>query len=145
MLFNTLRPRQNERHFADNTFKHIFMNKNVIILINISLKFVPKGLINNVPALVQIKAWCRPGDKPLSKPMMVNLLMHICVTRPQWVNPLCWWYNVVPFLHFWFSPNLHNSHPIWISKCTPNVSVGWTYSFKTWFSVVRAWISNNIP
>ena len=31
-------------------------------------------------------AWCRSGDKPLSEPMMVNLLTHICVTRPQWVN-----------------------------------------------------------
>ena len=31
-------------------------------------------------------AWRRSGDKPLSEPMMVNLLTHICVTRPQWVN-----------------------------------------------------------
>ena len=31
-------------------------------------------------------AWRRPGDKPLSKPMIVSLLTHICVTRPQWVN-----------------------------------------------------------
>ena len=31
-------------------------------------------------------AWRRPGDKPLSEPMMVSLPMHICVTRPQWVN-----------------------------------------------------------
>ena len=31
-------------------------------------------------------AWRRPGDKPLSEPMMVILLTHICVTRPQWVN-----------------------------------------------------------
>ena len=31
-------------------------------------------------------AWRRPGDKPLSEPMMVSLLTHICVTRPQWVN-----------------------------------------------------------
>ena len=31
-------------------------------------------------------AWCRSGDKPWSEPMMVNLLTHICVTRPQWVN-----------------------------------------------------------
>ena len=59
------------------------------ILINISLKFVPKGLINNIPALVQIMARRRPGDKPLSKPMMFNLLTHICVTRPQWVNEGC--------------------------------------------------------
>ena len=44
------------------------------------------NLINNIPALVQIMAWRRPGDKPLSEPMMVNLLTHICVTRPQWIN-----------------------------------------------------------
>ena len=31
-------------------------------------------------------AWRRSGDKPLSEPMMVSSLMHICVTRPQWVN-----------------------------------------------------------
>ena len=94
MWFNTLRPRQNGRHFADDTFKHIFMNENVRISINISLKFVPKVLINNIPALVQIMAWRRPGDKPLSEPMMVNLLTHICVTRPQWVegNPSTHWF-----------------------------------------------------
>ena len=48
-----------------------------------SLKFVAKGPINNIPALVQIMAWRRPGDKPLSEPMVVGLLTHICVTRPQ--------------------------------------------------------------
>ena len=31
-------------------------------------------------------AWRRPGDKPLSEPMMVSLVTHICVTRPQRVN-----------------------------------------------------------
>ena len=31
-------------------------------------------------------AWRRPGDKLLSEPMMVSLLTHICVTRPQWVK-----------------------------------------------------------
>ena len=82
----TLRPKQNGRHFADDTFKRIFANENVRILIEISLKFVPEGPINNIPALVQIMAWRRPGDKPLSEPMMVCLLTHICVTRPQWVN-----------------------------------------------------------
>ena len=87
-LVNTLRPRQNGRRFADDMFKRIFLNENVRILIKISLKFVPKGPINNIPALVQIMAWRRSGDKPLSEPMMVSLLMHICVTRPQWVNIL---------------------------------------------------------
>ena len=51
-----------------------------------SLKFVPNGLINNIPALVPVMAWRRPGDKPLSEPMMVNLLTHICATWLQWVN-----------------------------------------------------------
>ena len=30
--------------------------------------------------------WRRSGNKPLSEPMMVSLLTHICVTRPQWVK-----------------------------------------------------------
>ena len=42
---------------------------------NISLRFVPKPRINNIPALVQIMVWHRP--------MMVSFLTHICVTRPQ--------------------------------------------------------------
>ena len=85
-MFNTLRPRQNGRLFADDTFKRIFLNENIRISIKISLKFVPKGLINNISALVLIMAWRRPGDKPLSEPMMVSLPTHICVTRPQWIK-----------------------------------------------------------
>ena len=70
---NTLRPRENERHFADDILKCTFMNENVWISIKISLKFVPKGPINNIPALVWIMAWRCPGDKPLSELMMVGL------------------------------------------------------------------------
>ena len=83
MCYNTLRPIQNGRHLADDTFKYIFLNENVIILPKISLTFVPKGPINNIPLLVLIMAWRRPGDKPLSEPMMARLPTHICVTRPQ--------------------------------------------------------------
>ena len=93
-LFNTLRPRQNGRHFTDDIFNDIFLNENVWIPTKFSLKFVPKGPINNIPALVQIMAWHRPGDKPLSEPMMVSLLTHICVTRPQWVK-------IIEIVHFW--------------------------------------------
>ena len=53
------------------------MDENILISIKISLKFVPKGPINNIPALVQIMAWRRPGNKPLSEPMLVSLLTHI--------------------------------------------------------------------
>ena len=55
---------------ADDIFKYIFVNEKFYILINTSLKFVPKGQINNIPALVQIMAWCQVGDKPLSEPMV---------------------------------------------------------------------------
>ena len=85
---NTLRPRQNVRHFADHIFKCIFWNENVGIPIKISLKYVPKGPINNIPALVKIMAWRRSGDKPLSEPMMTGFPTLICVTRPQWVKAL---------------------------------------------------------
>ena len=37
---------------ADNTLKHKFVNENILISIKISLKFVSKGPINNMPALV---------------------------------------------------------------------------------------------
>ena len=67
-------------------FKWIFVNENIWIPIKIWLKFVSKGSINNIPALVQIMAWGRPGHKPLSEPMTVNLPTHICITRPQWVK-----------------------------------------------------------
>ena len=77
---NTLRPRQNGCHFPDDIFKCICMNENIWISILISLKFVPKDQINNIPALVQITTWCRPDDKPLPEPIMVNLLTHICIT-----------------------------------------------------------------
>ena len=70
MQFNALRPRQNVRHFADDPFKRIFLNETISI--KISLNFVPKGPINDIPALVQI-----------SESVMVCLLTHICVTWPQ--------------------------------------------------------------
>ena len=94
--FNPLRPRQNGRHFADDTLNRIFLNENVRISIKISLKFAPKGPISNIPSLVQIMAWRRPGDKPLTELMMVSLLTHICVTRPQWVKLLRTNFNPSP-------------------------------------------------
>ena len=83
---NTLKkPRQNSRYFADDTFKCIFMNENVWIYIKVSHKLIHKGPFDNIPALVQIIAWRWPGDEPLSEPMIARLLMHIWVTRPQWI------------------------------------------------------------
>ena len=130
MHVNTLRPRQNVRHFAEDTCKCFFLNANVripikkslwgcvlsvypfplwwlIIVISKSevwtithclglghetmvcavclsillLKFVLKDPIDDIPALVQIMAWHRPGDMPLSVPMMGRLMTHIGITR----------------------------------------------------------------
>ena len=92
---NTLRLRQNGCHFADNIFNCIFLNENLSIVIKISLKFVPKGPINNILSLVQIMACRQQGDKPLSEPMVVSLLMDICGIQPQWVKPL-----LLPYAYF---------------------------------------------
>ena len=74
---NELWLRQNGRHFPDNIFKSNFLNGNISISIKISLKFVLNCPITNIPALVQIMAWHRPDNKPLSEPMMVKLPIRI--------------------------------------------------------------------
>ena len=67
--------------------KCIILNEKVRSSLKNSLRFVPKVQINNIPTLVQTMSWSWQGDKPLSVPMMVSLLAHICVTRHQWINP----------------------------------------------------------
>ena len=59
---------------ADDNFKFIFLNQNDIIPIRISLKFVHRRQIDNKPALVQVMAWRRAGDKPLAEPMLTQLI-----------------------------------------------------------------------
>ena len=68
---NSSPPGQNGRHF-DAIFKGIFLNENDSVPIQISPKFVPKSPIDNKPALVQVMAWRRTGDKPLPEPMMTQ-------------------------------------------------------------------------
>ena len=137
---NSLRPRQNGRHFPDDNFKRIFLYENVRISIKISMMFVPKAPINNCPPLVQMMAWRRPGDNPLSEPMMVRLLTHICVTRPQWVKDivletLCWSHvlgiECIKFIILWQELNIllrHGSDVTWTLKSAQiadNLTVCW--------------------
>ena len=96
-IFNTLRPQQNGHHFAHDIMKGISLNENVRIWIIISLNFVHKGPIDNFPALVQIMAWRRSGNKPLSEPMMVKLPTH---AQPQWVNSSS---AIVPYVYRTYS------------------------------------------
>ena len=57
---------------ADDIFKCILLNRKDKTPIKISLKLVPRGPIDNKPALVQVMVWRRTGDKPLPKPMMAQ-------------------------------------------------------------------------
>ena len=64
--------------FSQTTLSNaFFFNENIRISTQNSLKFVPKGLINIIPALVLIMAWHWPGDKPLSEPMLVISLSSL--------------------------------------------------------------------
>ena len=76
---------------ADNIFKCIFLNENVRITLKISLKIVPKVRVNKIPALVQIMAWHRPGDKPFSEPIMV-CMVYWCINASVGLNELTQWY-----------------------------------------------------
>ena len=71
---------------SQTTCSNAFSWMNIWISISISLNLVAQGQINNIPSLVQIMSRPRPGDKPSSEPMMVNLPTHICATLPQWVK-----------------------------------------------------------
>ena len=62
-MLKHIKARQNGRHFTDVIFKHIFLNENVQILNTIWLKFIPKGPIDNNPALAQIMDWRQTGNK----------------------------------------------------------------------------------
>ena len=71
------------------------MNEKFCILINISLKFVPKGPIDNTPALVSIMDWSWIGDKQLSETMLIRFA---CGTRGRWVKNIWSCYTVTSLL-----------------------------------------------
>ena len=73
-LLNSSPPGKNGGHFTQVIFKCIFMNGKMCILIPISLKFVPRGPIDNMSALVQLIAWHQTGEKPLSEPLLTHFI-----------------------------------------------------------------------
>ena len=98
------RPRPNRRHFAGDIFKCNFENEN------------------------------GPGDKPLSEPMMVSLLMHICVTRPQWVKQCSHTVNIQIF------------YKCIRKECVPNQAIIYIYLYLiTIFSqtCLLGWVSSS--
>ena len=63
---------KNGRHLADDIFRCIFVNEKICVMIKNSLKFVPMDSVDNNPALAQMMAWRRLGDKPWSEPMLTQ-------------------------------------------------------------------------
>ena len=108
-----------------------FSNAFSWILLNISLKFVPKVWNKNITTLVQIMSWCWPGTKPLFEPVMVSLLMHICVTRPQWVKQITQMYHCI--LALWT-----------VSFCTQLLFMTRAPFTNKALIIIPAWISNHI-
>ena len=76
---NTLRPRQNGRHFPSDMFNCIFLNENVWISLKMSLKFVPEVRINNVAAFVQIMAWRPPVYWRIYASLGVKLVIYVSI------------------------------------------------------------------
>ena len=74
MEVNSSTPGQNGRQFTEDIFKCICLNENVSILIQISLRFIPKGPVDNKWALVQVVAWRQTGAKPLPEPMLTQFI-----------------------------------------------------------------------
>ena len=138
------------RKFFQQNTEIIFQRLAALIPIKISLKFVPKGSINNIPALVQIMAWRRPGDKPLSESMMVSLPTHICVTRPQWVNGLVQTCPVICL--YWNMKNYISNHiKTWTLNHKP-CAYFWRYNahhtrvpcYWHGWALILAWMNNYI-
>ena len=68
-----------------------FHEWNFFISIQISLKFVLQGPIDNKAALILVMAWCQTGDKPIPKPMLTQFTdtymgdeLNDVITRAAW-------------------------------------------------------------
>ena len=132
--FITLRLRQNGHHLQDDIFKCIFFNEDVWISSKISLKFLPKGRIYKMRALVQIMAWRLTGH--YLNQWCPMLPMHICITLPQWVSSML---HIFCHLKVWSIFYLCNYCSVF-NMCynisaitTPAVCLKkWQHHFLTW-------------
>ena len=86
-FIDTLRPEQNDYHFADSFFRCIFVNENCwpFWIYFHWIKFVPESLVDSKSALAQKLAWHWIGDKPLPETVLPTS-MSFATTRSQWVD-----------------------------------------------------------
>ena len=113
------------------------------ILIKISQKFVPKGPIINTPALVQIMAWHRPGDKSLSGPMLgkswriyASLGLNE-LTFDIWPWPFGWTslLSMVMVISWWYDKKLSRwrPQPIWVLRAPAKSGIFTFHCGILWF------------
>ena len=127
------------------------------ILIQISLKFVTKGSIDNKSVLVQVMAWRRKGDKSLPEPMLAQIADAYMRHCGRFI--VVWWHQTATdnlvifgsgncFGAYMFSAKLipdtilsySKLHP-W-DKCVENgdfaqVSVGELTKLDSWYSEIK--------
>ena len=122
------------------------MNENVWMSIKISLKFIPKVLINNIPSSIGWNNGLVPTrHKPLSEPMMIILLMHKRITRTQWVKSFnTKWVKIITDhlliiqLHC-FKEQIHDTR--WVNNGITRLIIGVLIQsineikFSTWFAL----------
>ena len=94
--------------------------------------------------MVQIMAWCRPGNKPLSEPMMLSLLMHMCILSELKCYSQCWLWNIFISQNCLYSVS-YWTHPF-IFTCLSHC--GWTpfyFMYDTKCSMTFPWCTINAP
>ena len=86
------------RHWCLRKTAYIIQRKFPNALTKFQLALYHQWFVKNLPELVQIMAWRRPVDKPLSELMLFSLVTHICVTRHSVITLPC--HGFVPNRHF---------------------------------------------
>ena len=77
-IINALRWEQNTRRYADDIFNSILLIEHVCILIEISLKFIPKSSVDNKAVWIQIRVWCPASSEPLPESAMAKFFGNTC-------------------------------------------------------------------
>ena len=85
---NTFGWRKSWHQSADEILKCFFINEKYHIFIQISLRFIPKGPINNMPSMVQIMPWRHSDDNQLSDDSVVYWYIYIWNTQPWRIHTL---------------------------------------------------------
>ena len=120
-VIDTIRPKRDGQHFADDIFKCILLNENISISLRILQKYVLKVRIDSISALFQTMTWRQSDDKPLSETKPATLT---CVTRPQWVKvfSIYIYINQGMRLHLWSGTTKANQS-VWLMDNETKIDV----------------------